>query len=126
MIVLNFTHPLTEEQCCQVEQLSGQAIQEVRTIPVQIDQEKPLVQQVVALVDTVNLTAQEWQAQALLINPPGLAPVALMLLAEIHGRIGYFPTILHIRPRQGAITSYEVAELINLQHLREEARKKRL
>jgi hypothetical protein len=49
-----------------------------------------------------------------------------MTLAELHGRMGYFPPILRLRPVEGAIPPrFEVAEIINLQALRDAARKER-
>ena len=125
MLVLNFTHPLTEEQKAQLEALVGTSIDEIRTIPVQIDQAKPLKPQITAIVNTVQLTSQEWQTRPLLINPPGYAPAAFVLLAELHGRIGHFPSLIRLRPKSGPVTTYEVAELLNLQSVREVARKRR-
>lgn len=125
MFLLNFSHPLTSEQIEQAKRLANENIGEVRTIAVQIDHAYPLDQQITALVDTVGLTAQEWQTTRLLINPPGYAPAALVLLAELHGRIGHFPTLLRLRPAQSPITTYEAAELINLQAIRDAARRKR-
>jgi hypothetical protein len=73
----------------------------------------------------VGLSSEEWQTRSLLINPPGYAPAAFVLLAELHGRIGHFPSLVRLRPKPGPITSYEVAELLNLQNIREAARKRR-
>ncbi|QBD78495.1 hypothetical protein EPA93_21870 [Ktedonosporobacter rubrisoli] len=125
MLVLNFTHPLTEQQQARIEELADARIEEVRTIPVQIEQDKPLAEQIVAIVEAANLSSTEWQTRPLLINPPGYAPAAFVLLAELHGRIGHFPALLRLRPKQGALTAYEVAELLNLQAIREQARKRR-
>ena len=61
----------------------------------------------------------------LLINPPGYAPAAFALLAELQGRIGHFPSLIRLCPGAGAFTKYEVAELLNLQGIRERARKRR-
>lgn len=122
MIILNFTHPLTDEHKAQIELLADVAIDEVRTIAVQIDQDGPLAPQVSAIVEAAHLSSEEWQTRTLLINPPGYAPAAFVLLAELHGRIGHFPTLIRLRPKSGAITSYEVAELLNLQSVREDAR----
>ena len=93
--------------------------------PVQIDQAEPLAPQITAIVDTVGLSSEEWQTRPLLINPPGYAPAAFVLLAELHGRIGHFPSLIRLRPRSGPVTIYEVAELLNLQTIREAARKRR-
>jgi len=126
MLILNFTHPLTQEQQAQIETLAAPApIEEIRTIPVQIDQSEPLEPQITAIVDSITLTSEEWQTRPLLINPPGYAPAAFVLLAELHGRIGHFPALLRLRPKGGAVTSYEVAEVLNLQAIREAARKRR-
>ena len=125
MLILNFTHPLTLEQQTQIEALAHTSIEEVRTIPVQIDQAEPLEPQITTIVDAVGLSSTEWQTRSLLINPPGYTPAAFVLLAELHGRIGHFPSLIRLRPKPGPITSYEVAELLNLQTIREAARKRR-
>jgi len=126
MLILNFTHPLTPDQQAQIEALAHTSIDEVRTIPVQIDQTEPLEGQIITIVDAAGLSSEEWQTRSLLINPPGYAPAAFVLLAELHGRIGHFPTLIRLRPKPGPVTSYEVTELLNLQTIREEARKRRL
>ncbi|HLI05884.1 MAG TPA: CRISPR-associated protein Csx15 [Ktedonobacteraceae bacterium] len=125
MLILNFTHPLTHEQQAQIEALAGTTIEEVRTIPVQIEQTEPLLPQIVAIVEAAGLSSQEWQTRLLLINPPGYAPAAFVLLAELHGRIGHFPSLIRLRPRPGPMTNYEVTELLNLQTIREAARRRR-
>ena len=126
MLILNFTHPLTPEQRAQIEALAHTSIEEVRTIPVQIDQDEPLQPQITTIVDAVGLSSEEWQTRPFLINPPGYAPAAFVLLAELHGRIGHFPSLIRLRPLPGSTpTTYEVAELINLQAIRENARRRR-
>ena len=122
MLILNFTHPLTDEHRKQIEVLASTAIDEIYTIPVQIEQGEPLEAQVRSVVSTIALTSEEWQMRPLLINPPGYAPAAFVLLAEIHGRIGHFPSFIRVRPKPGPVTSYEVVELINLQAIRDNAR----
>ena len=126
MLILNFTHPLTLEQRAQIEALAHTSIEEVRTIPVQIDQGEPLEPQITTIVDSVGLSSEEWQTRPFLVNPPGYAPAAFVLLAELHGRIGHFPSLIRLRPLPGSTpTTYEVAELINLQAIREDARRRR-
>jgi hypothetical protein len=125
MLILNFTYPLTEEQKAQIEALAGAPIEEVRTLPVQIEQSESLESQVRTIVDNVCLSPEEWQTRLLLINPPGYAPAAFALLAELHGRIGHFPSLIRLRPKSGPIVTYEVAELLNLQTIRDHARLRR-
>ncbi|SRR6266852_3702460 len=125
MLVLNFSHPFTDEQREQIMALAHTPIDEIRTIPVQIDQEKPLEPQIIKTVDAVKLSSEEWQTRPLLINPPGYPPAAFVLLAELHGRIGQFPSLVRLRPKHEAVTTYEVAELLNLQTVRDAARTRR-
>ena len=125
MLILNFSHPLTEQQRTQVQDLTNLSIEDVRTVAVQINQEQALEAQMAAIVDTVALTSAEWQTQQLLINPPGYAPAAFVLLAMLHGRIGHFPALIRMRPTKDPITSFEVAEILNLQNIRDQARLKR-
>jgi hypothetical protein len=78
------------------------------------------------LVDQAGLSPTEWQTLPLLINPPSLNFIAIVLLAELHGRCGYFPAHLRLRPVQGSLPpQYEVAEVLDLQALREAARQRR-
>lgn len=125
MLLLNYSHPLTAEQLAQLAALLG-AEPEVRRIAVQIDQAQPLAAQIGALADAAGLTPDDWQTTPLIINLPGFAPAAAALLAELHGRCGGFPTMLRLRPLPDSTpTAYEVAEVINLQTLRERARLRR-
>jgi hypothetical protein len=125
MLILNFTHPLTEQERTQIEVLASTSIKDVYDISVQINEQEPLESQITAIVDAAGLSSEDWQTQLLLINPPGYAPAAFVLLAELHGRIGHFPTLIRRRPKPGPITTYEITELINLQSIREAARRRR-
>ncbi len=125
MILLNFAHPLTGEHLAQVTALLGQE-PEQREIATQVDRDRPLGEVARELTDAAALTPAEWQSVPLLINPPGLAPLAVALIAEVHGRCGYFPAMLNVRPAAGAVPPrYEVAEIVNLQVLRDAARSRR-
>ena len=127
IVIVNFAHPLTAAHCAQITAQTGMALARVIDIPVQVDVARPFALQAAALVDAVGLSAAAWQTLPLIINPPGLAPLTAVLLAELHGRLGYFPTILRIRPVNDAIpVQYEVAELLNLRAIREQARQQRV
>jgi hypothetical protein len=120
---LNFAHPLTAQQQTQIEQLAGTSIENIIDIPTLINEEELLQPQIISMIDAIDQSTHDWHKRHILINPPGYAPAALLLLAEIHGRIGHFPTLIRIRPKHGSITTYEVIELLNLQTLRDAARK---
>lgn len=124
-LLLNYAHPLTAEQFSQVAALLG-GQPEVRFIATQIDRARPMAQVAADLADAAALSPEAWQTVPLVINPPALAPIALALIAEIHGRCGYFPPVLNMRPVPGALPPrYEVAEIVNLQALRDVARNRR-
>ena len=127
MIVLNFSHPLTEEQKNQIETLAGEEIKEIRELRVSFDNGESFVPQVAELVDSCGLSSEEWQTERILIVPPSLNFIAVTLIAELHGRMGYFPPIVRIRPVEGAVPPrFEVAEIIDLQAVRDQARQKRV
>ena len=126
VIILNFTHPLTPEQVSQIQTLTGQAAERTIEIPTQFDSGQDFVPQVEALADACGLTPAEWQTMPLVIVPPALNFIAVTLLAELHGRMGYFPSCVRMRPVAGAVPPrYEVAEILPLNEVRERARYKR-
>lgn len=115
ILVLNFTHSLTEQQRAQIEELANATIEDILTIPTLLNEEEPLGSQITGLVETIGLSTDDWHRRNILINLPGYVPAAVLLLAEIHGRTGHFPTIIRMRPKHGSVTCYEVVELLNLQ-----------
>ncbi len=126
MLILNYSHPLTPAQSAQLEALTGEVITGVREIPTQLDTEAPFGPQAAALAEAAGLTPAQWQTEALLVVPPALNFAAVALIAELHGRMGYFPPVVRLRPVSGALPPrYEVAEIINLQALRDAARSRR-
>jgi hypothetical protein len=126
MIVLNFSHPLTADQVTALERQSGQPVERLIEIMPQFDNEQAFVPQVEALADACELTPAEWQTAPLLVVPPALNFIAVTLLAELHGRMGYFPSCVRLRPVGGASPPrYEVTEILPLNEVRERARRKR-
>lgn len=126
LVVVNFSHPLDAAQLNQLASLTGRQVAHVLDAPAAIHPERPLAPQAEALVEAVPLSALDWQTQPILVNLPGLASLAAAVLAELHGRMGHFPAILRLRPEPGAaVTTYVVAEVTNLQDLRNEARTRR-
>lgn len=126
MIVINCFHPLTAEQLQQLEELLGSKVERVIEIDAHIDLQQPIAPQVAALAEQAGLTSKEWQTLPILVVPPSLNFSAVTLLAELHGRMGYFPPVLRLRPVAGSIPPrFEVAEIINLQEVREKARERR-
>lgn len=126
MLIVNFSHPLTDEQVRQIAEMTGHDVDGVIDVRCQVDLQQPLVPQVVEIVNSTGLSPQQWQTLPIIVNPPGLSHITAVLVAELHGRCGYFPAILRIRPVPDTVPPrYEVAEIISLQGVREEARKRR-
>lgn len=126
MLLLNFTHPLPPAQLDRLAEMAGRPIAEVREHMAQFDHARPFAEQVSALVDALGLSPAQWQTEPILVNPPALAPIAAVLIAELHGRMGYFPAIIRVQPVASSTPPvYEVAEIINLQAVRDAARQRR-
>ena len=123
MLLISLSPPLTLAPLARIEELAGEQVTRVIQQTPQFDHARPFAQQARELVEALRLSAEEWQTLSLLVNLPGLASAAAALLAELHGRMGHFPAIVRLRSGAGSTpTQYEVAEIINLQALRESAR----
>lgn len=126
MIIINFSHPLNSAQLSKIVELTGEPNDQVLEILAQFDHEQSFIPQAQALVNKVRLTAEEWQTLPLVIVLPAYAPGTAAVLADIHGRMGHFPAIVRLKPvNTERLTTYEVAEIINLDALRDAARKLR-
>ncbi len=126
MILLNFAHPLTPDHLAQLEALTGQGVARVIEVPSQIDPQQPLAPQIAAMIDQAGLSSAEWQTLPLLVNLPALNFSAAVLLAELHGRCGYFPPCVRLRPVEGSLPRrFDVAEILDLQMIRDQARQRR-
>ncbi|BAF60110.1 hypothetical protein PTH_1929 [Pelotomaculum thermopropionicum SI] len=126
LVLINFSHPFTYEQLRQLEEFVQKKVERVIEVSAQIDPQQPIVPQIVAMADRTGLTPQEWQTTPLIVNPPSLSISAVTLLAELHGRCGYFPAVVRLRPVTNSVPpQFEMAEIVNLQAVREESRKGR-
>jgi hypothetical protein len=123
MIILNFSHPIPPEILAQVELLTKQTVEQVIELEVQFDNEQPFLPQLKELMEQIPLSPESLQTAAILVNPPSLNFITGLVLAELHGRMGYFPPILRTRPAPGSLPPrYEAAEVLNLQAVRDAAR----
>src|SRR3990172_4842883 len=125
MNMLNFAHPLTPAHLDQIKALSGKTIAVVKNISVHFDMARPYADQIVALVDGLGLTPQQWQNEPILINPPAMCAITAALLAELHGRMGYFAPCLRLRPIKDSLPpQFEVAEFPTPNKTRKNPRKR--
>ena len=126
MIVLNFSHPLTAEQLDAVAREAGARVESVLVVRIQLDEAQDFAPQARAAIQSADLSPTGWQTRQVVVVLPGYSAVAAVILAEIHGRSGHFPTIARLRPVAGSVpTRYELAELIDLQEIRAHAREAR-
>ena len=122
MLLLNFSHPLTPEHIQHVEREIASQISAVLTIPTHFDIDRSFIEQVKDIADQAGLTTDEWQTRQILVNPPAYAIIAITLLAELHGRMGYFPRVIRMKPQEGNQAPFQVAEIIDLRSVRDKAR----
>jgi len=126
MILLNFSHPLTDQQKAQINERFPEDEITVQRIFTHFDNDAPFLPQLKELMAKIPLSGRAWQREALLVNLPAYNFAAALLLAELHGRMGYFPPILRLRPVPNSLPPrYEVAEILNLQEARNAARRER-
>jgi len=95
--IVNFSHPLTDAQRAAIEADLGGEIARVIDVPTHFDAHRPFPGQALDLIAATGLSAIEWQTQPILVNPPSLAAIAAVVLAQLHGLMGHFPAIVRVR-----------------------------
>lgn len=126
MLIINFSHSLTPAQLVQIEAHAKQLVTQVTEIPVQFDDQQDFEPQLQKLLAQLDLRPVARQGQGILLVLPALNWIAAMLVAEWHGRMGHFPSIVRLRPVPDQTPRvYEVAEIVDLQQLRDQAREER-
>ena len=126
MIILNFSHPLSHHQLKGLELAAARHVDRVIEIKTHLDQQQPFSTQISNLLDSAGFSGEEWQTLPLVVVVPSLAPITAVVLAEVHGRMGYFPPVARLRPVVGSMPpAFEFAEFVNLQEIRDRARDRR-
>lgn len=126
MRIINFGHPLNGGVLQDLVQVTDAVIGEVKDVKCQVDNDQPFEDQARGLVDSVGWTSEEWQTRPFMLVPPGLAPLALCVVAEIHGRCGYFPSVVRLKPLKGQVPpQFVFGEIIVLSQVRETSRTRR-
>jgi len=95
---------------------------EVFDLEGEYDVNRPLSKQVVELVNKVPLSPQQWGQTSLMVYAPTPIVFASAVVAEMHGRMGYFPTACHTRELPNGHAYFE---FVNLQEVRNQARTRR-
>lgn len=122
--LLNYSHPITDAQHADLEDRLEEIA--ITRIPCHLDINSDFAPQIVALVDAAGLDPDDWQTTPLLLNVPALSTAAVLLLAEIHGRAGYYPPVLRLRKADGVTPPrFDVAEILEVDQQRQSARGRR-
>ena len=124
MLILNFSHPMTENQKKEAEALTGQMIEQVFDIHVQFDNDRSYADQAETLMQQLPVDGTTLQTKPILILLPSSNFIAASVLASLHGMMGYFPAVLRISPEAGSLPPvYHAAEVLNLQAIRDKSRR---
>lgn len=127
-LLLNFSsHPIKPGQEQALLAKTGWPSLEVVNIWLgNVPEDKDFVPTVLSYVDSIDLLPREWQAFPIAVVAAGYAPAWSVLLAELHGRLGYFPDLVRLRPAPAGVEEkFEVVEIVSLRHIRNQARAKR-
>jgi len=104
----------------------GDQVIDVIHVPMHFDSISAYQPQLERLLAEVPLTADAWQQEQILIVLPSQNYIAALLVAELHGRMGYFAPVVRLRAAENVLPPrFEVAEILDLQSVRECARKTR-
>lgn len=103
-------HPLSKDVIKELEE-NGCVVE---TLSVGVDLKGSLADQVRKLVDSVKTIPVDGTVP-FAITLPGLSEITAFLLAEIHGRTGFFPKILQIR--KGKLGTFEIATFSHQENL---------
>lgn len=112
MQIVNFSHPLTEEQLAQIaqaEQLDREDIH-VQQISVQLDQQRPFLPQILALIEHVTFERDDNRICVVL---PGLSAAAVLLVEQLR-KLEKRVIILRLKPKVGPITGFDFAESVEV------------
>ncbi len=127
-LLLNFSaHPVMPGQQQAIQAKMGWPRLEVIDAWLgNVPEDKDFTAKVTKHVDKIDLLPREWQTCRLVTIPAGYSPAWSILLAELHGRLGYFPDLVRLRPASTqAEEKFEVADIISPQAIRNRARAKR-
>lgn len=124
--IANFSHPVTNDQANAILATTGLHHSVVHGVDTHLDLRAPLGPQVSEVVEHCSMTPEEWQTEPIVVVLPAVSVIAAHILAELHGRMGRFPSVARfVREISGAMPSYRLAEVSDLQAWREDARTRR-
>lgn len=127
-LVLNFSgHPVLSKQQQDIRILMGWISVVVIDVTLgNVPEDNNFIGSIVGAIDDICLSPDEWQSIPMVVIPSGYSPIWSIVLAELHGRLGYFPDVVRFRASiQPSSERFEVAEIMNLREVRHQSRRKR-
>lgn len=131
MILINFSHSLSNVQLKQIEELSQKTVTNILELDANFDDQKPFLKQATTILENLTEILKKESiseksiadAGGIVLNVPSYNYITALVLAGFEGLFGYLPTIVRNRRKLDSLpTEYEVAELIDLKSFRDELR----
>ena len=121
MILINFGAPFKPLQISQAEVFLHESITRVINLPFNVDIDQEVLHQFKKTLGGLKLSNADLRAEPVVVSLPQQNYLSVMLLAELHARMGYFPPIIRTRLKSsGMLPFYEVAEVIDLQAIEDQ------
>jgi hypothetical protein len=116
MILLNFSTTFKSIQLAQAEILLHEPIDRVVNFPCQVDSDTEILPQFNKLMAKLPLNDAELKREPLVVVLPAQNYLAVLVIAYLHGRMGYFPQVIRTRLKAtGLLPLHEAAELLDPQ-----------
>ena len=84
---------------------------------------EPLAEQVTNAITAAGVSSEAWQTRGVVVALPGMSAAAALVVAEVHGRTGSFPRVVHLVRGEDGI--FHLGEVIDLMTIRGAARQTR-
>jgi hypothetical protein len=127
-LIINFSgHPVLPGQQKDIGQMMHWPTPEIINVSLgNVAEDHNFVSTIEKAVEKVALSPEEWQSTPIVVIAAGYSAVWSVVLAELHGRLGYFPDVVRLRPASTVSNEkFEVAEIMNLREIRHNSRDKR-
>lgn len=123
LLVLGFSHPITDPQKPEIAQLLGCQVSDIEFREGSRQYEYTTVEELIdtvrAQIDFMKISAADWQKTRIVVNLPAHSAGAMIALTEMHGRMGFFPEVLRLE--LGEDKAYHATEEIDLEIIRHKA-----
>lgn len=121
MILINMGHPIGESQLTEVKEFFGEEIVEMN-VDSYLDINQPFTNQIAERIAEVIRNLPDERIAFIL---PSLSQAAVLVVLEFFGQRSYMPEIVRWKKVSNNPPRYGLAEVIQLETYRHEARKRR-